>query len=139
MEDQEINRIKEFFLNNPLFKINPSASLIHGNFIPNNVLVANDRIKAVIDWEWCRSGHNEEEIATFLYRNLKLDKDSVKSFRKGYEKIIQLSPEFGERLYAYNLLYYLRVLPEVSKWDHRPDKQEEYRTETKKLLKKLIK
>lgn len=139
LENQEIDRIKEFFLNSPLFKINPEPSLLHGNFIPNNILVANGKIKAVVDWEWCRSGHNEEEVATFLYRNLKLDKDSVKSFRQGYERIIQLSPEFEERLYAYNLLYYLRVLPEVPKWNHRPDKQKEYRTETKKLLRRVIK
>ncbi len=139
LEDKDLKRIQEFFLNNALFNIDPTASLIHGNFVPDNILVDNEEIKAIVDWEWCRSGHNEEEIATFLYRNLKLDKNSVKNFRQGYEKIIQLSPDFEERLYAYNLLYYLRVLPEVHKWDHRPDKQKEYRTEVKKLLSRVTK
>ena len=139
LEDLKIDRIKQYFLNNNLFDIKPRPSLLHGNFIPGNFIVSNSSIKAIVDWEWCRSGHNEEEIATFLYRNLKMDKDSVKSFRQGYERIIQLSQEFEERLYAYNLLYYIRVLPEVHKWNHRLDKQKEYRNETKKLLKRVIK
>ena len=139
LQKQEVDSLEKFFLNSPLFKISPPASLLHGNFIPDNILVDDGEIKAVVDWEWCRSGHNEEEIATFLYRNLKMEKDSIKSFRQGYEKIIPLSQEFEERLYAHNLLYYMRVLPEVHKWNNRPDKQKEYRTETKKLLKRVLK
>jgi aminoglycoside phosphotransferase (APT) family kinase protein len=139
LDNQKIDKIRKYFLDNPLFNINPKASLLHGNYVPANIMVADDDIKAIIDWEWSRSGHNEEEVAQFLYRNLKLQKEDVKSFRQGYENIIELSIEFEERLYAYNLLYYLRVLPEISKWTHRPDKQKEYRSETNKLLKKVMK
>ena len=139
LTNQEIDKIQSFFLNSPLFKINPPASLLHGNFIPDNIIAVNGAIAAVVDWEWCRAGHNEEEIATFLYRNLKLDKEDVISFRNGYEAILPLSKEFEERLYAYNLLYYLRVLPEVKKWSHRPDKQQEYRDETKQLITRVVK
>lgn len=139
LDKQEIDKIKNYFFKNNLFNLNIKASLLHGNFIPDNIMVDNKVAKAVVDWEWCRSGHNEEEVATFLYRNLKLQKEDISNFRKGYEKVVKLSPEFEERLYAYNLLYYLRVLPEVSKWTHRPDKQKEYRDETNNLLKKIIK
>jgi len=138
VDDNELLKIKKYYFSNSLFSISPKASLIHGNFIPSNVIVEGENIKAVVDWEWAKSGHHEEEVATFLYRNLKLDEELVKLFREGYEEIIPLPSEFEQRLYAYNLLYYLSVLPEVPKWTHRPDKQEEYREEVKKLLKIVI-
>lgn len=51
LQNQEINSIEKFFLTSHLFKINPLASLLHGNFIPDNILVDVGEIKAVIDWE----------------------------------------------------------------------------------------
>ena len=60
LDKQEIDKVRSYFSTNPLFNINPKASLLHGNFIQDSILVLDNDIKAVVDWEWCRSGHNEE-------------------------------------------------------------------------------
>lgn len=138
IDEDKINSIKNYYQKNKIFDINPKASLIHGNFIYDNMIVKDREIKAIVDWEWGRAMHNEEEVSTFIYRVLKEEKDLVKEFRRGYEKILKLDKFFDKRYNAYNLLYYLRVLPSVPTWKHRPDKQKEYYGEAKKLYNLVI-
>lgn len=139
LSNVKINKMERFFKSSKLFNVKVFPSLVHGNFIFDNMLIQKEEIKAVVDWEWAKAAHHEEEVATFLYRVLKMDNQLVKSFRKGYEKMFPLDSDFEERLYAYVLLYYLNVLPIVSTWSHRPDKQKEYVDETEKLFKRVIK
>jgi len=134
----KINSIKDYFQKSKAFNINPKASLLHGNFNYDNILVKNKKIKGIVDWEWGRSRHNEEEVSIFIYHVLKEEKDLVREFKKGYEKILKLGKSFEERYKAYNLLYYLRVLPSVPALTHRPDKQKEYYDEVNKLYSEVI-
>ena len=68
-----------------------------------------------------------------------MDENRKRVFLEGYESVLKLDKNFENRLYAYVLLYYLKVLPEVPKWTHRPDKQQEYIQETDKLIGKVLK
>ena len=112
--------------------------MLHGNFNYDNLLIDNELIKGIVDWEWAKSMHNEEEVGIFIYRVLKENEELVNVFRKGYEKILKLDKGFNIRYKAYNLLYYLRVLPDVPKWTHRPDKQKEYYEEVENLFNQVI-
>jgi len=138
LEENKIKKIQKYFEENKYFNITPKASLLHGNFNYDNLLVENGIIHGIVDWEWAKSMHNEEEAGTFFYRILKEDKEFISSFKKGYEKYIKLNKGFNQRYKAYNLLYYLKVLPDVKKWVHRPDKQKEYYEEVNKLYHEVI-
>ena len=138
LSEKKITKLTNFY-HSPLFDLKIPASLTHGNFSYNNIIVEGEEINAIVDWEWAKATHNEDELATVLYRTLKMDKNAVQQFRSGYESVIKLDEGFEKRLYAYVLLYYLRVLPHVPEWKHMPDKQKEYYEETEKLIKKAIK
>jgi len=138
LEESKIKRIQKYFDENKDFDITPKASLLHGNFNYDNLLIDDGIIKGIVDWEWAKSMHNEEEVGIFIYRVIKEDKEFTDSFRKGYEKILKLDRGFNTRYKAYNLLYYLRVLPDVPKWTHRPDKQKEYYDEVENLYNKVV-
>lgn len=138
LSEKKITKLANFY-HSPLFDLKIPASLTHGNFIYDNIIVEDEKINAIVDWEWARATHNEDELATVLYRVLKMDKNAIQQFRSGYESVIKLDDGFETRLYAYVLLYYLKVLPYVPEWKHRPDKQKEYYKEIEKLIKKVIK
>jgi aminoglycoside phosphotransferase (APT) family kinase protein len=138
LSKEKVGKILDYFKHSKLFDNNVSGSLLHGNYNFDNIVVENYEIKAIVDLEWAKSAHNEEEVATFIYRVLHMEKTGVEQFRQGYEKILGLDKDFEKRLYSYNLLYYARVLPSITSWTHRPDKQKEYREETEKLFQKVI-
>lgn len=131
-----ISRIKDFYLHSLLFGEEVFPSLLHGNYVFGNVMVRDEKIVGIIDWEFSSFGHSEEELATFLYRVCKTDTQRD-LFMSGYKKQRSVSPDFDKRLLPYALLYYLKVLPSVPTWTHRPDKQKEYLDETAKLIKEI--
>ena len=131
-----ISRIKNFYLHSPFFEEEVSPSLLHGNYVFGNVMVRDERIVGIIDWEFSSFGHSEEELATFLYRVCKTAAQRD-LFIDGYKKQRSISSDFEKRLLPYALLYYLKVLPSVPAWTHRPDKQKEYLDETAKLIKEI--
>lgn len=134
VEEGRVTRVENYLRSSALFKGDFFSSLLHGNFNHNNVLVDQGEIKGIVDWEFARAGHSEEDIAVYLYRGLHMEQNAVSAFRKGYESVLPLDNQFAERMYIYNLLYYLRTLPYVSSWVHRPDKQREYYEETERLF-----
>ncbi len=136
LDAEVIPRIKDFYLNNSLFDGDVNPSLLHGNYGFGNIIVENNRINGIIDWEWASFGHSEEELAVLLYRVYKTDSQR-KVFKEGYSKNQIISETFDKRYLPYVLLYYLKVLPEVPKWTHKPDKQKEYLGETKSLIKQI--
>ena len=115
------------------------GSLIHGNFVPDNILIHQGDVRAVVDLEFAHAGRSDEEVAIFLYRTLQMDPDACKHFLAGYKAVHSLDSEFKKKVYAYNLLYYLKVLPSVPQWTHRPDKQKEYVDQTKELIARVLK
>ena len=134
--EEKILKIKDFYLNNPLFQGNIQLSLIHSNYNFANILVDAGVIQGVIDWEWARFGHSEDELAVFLYRVL-TDESQKKLFKNAYSRSRSISPEFKERYVPYVLLYYLGIMHDVHRWTHRPDKQKEYTESTELLMSKL--
>src|SRR3989344_69809 len=131
-----INNYQEYF-NNKLFDIEVNGSLLHFNFNYDNIIVNKGKIKAVIDWEWSKSGHSEEELGIVIYRIIKNEAEK-NEFLKGYRQSRNIDNDFGKRMYAYCLLYYLKVLPSVKLWNHKPEKQKEYYEETDKLFRRVI-
>ncbi len=138
LSQEKIEKTKFFFENTSLFDISIKSSLTHLGFNFSDFLVENGKIIGVIDWEWARSAHNEEDLAIFFYRVLKMDAKLIQTFRSSYEKVHKLDEEFERRLYLYNFLYYLRVLPQIVRWDHRPDKQKEYVEKVNELYTRII-
>lgn len=136
LDTETVSKIKDFYLESPLFTKDIEPSLLHGNFGFGNIIVEDNKIKGIIDWEWASFGHNEEELAVLLYRVYKTDLQK-EAFMDGYRKSHTISTDFDKRLLAYALLYYLKVLPSVPAWTHRPDKQKEYVGETKSLIKQI--
>ena len=134
LEESRIQRLEEYFHTTPLFKINPQPSLIHFNFGFTNVLAKNGDVRAIVDWEWARSGHREEDVSTFLYRELHMDSVQTEAFLGTYEKIYPLDAGFSDRVLAYNLLYYVRVLPYMYQRNIPKEKLDEYISETQKLF-----
>ena len=133
---EKIENIREYF-NNKLFDIEVNGSLLHFNFNYDNIIVNKGKIKAVIDWEWSKSGHSEEELGIVIYRIIKNEAEK-NEFLKGYRQSRNIDNDFGKRMYAYCLLYYLKVLPSVKLWNHKPEKQKEYYEETDKLFRRVI-
>ena len=136
LDEEVILRIKNFYLNSSLFDEEAPPSLLHGNYGLGNIITNNGVINGVIDWEWVSFGHNEEELAVLLYRVYKTESQR-EHFKEGYLKNHTISPDFEKRYFAYALLYYLKVLPSVPGWGHRPDKQKEYLDETATLIKQV--
>jgi len=134
--EEKILKIKEFYLNNPLFQEEIQPSLIHGNYNFANIIVREGVFQGVIDWEWARFGHSEEELAVFLWREL-ADDNQKELFKKAYSREHKISENFEQRYIPYVLLYYLGIMHDVHRWTHRPDKQREYIETTDLLIDKL--
>lgn len=144
LDEEMIAKIEDFYVNNPAFDIEITPSLLHGNFVFGNVMVSEDRIEGIIDWEWASFGHSEEELANVLYRGPgpsslmgEMSEELTEAFKKGYANSHPLDADFHKRYLAYALLYFLKVLPSVPKWTHKPEKQKEYIDAVQVLLKQV--
>lgn len=138
LSQDKLENIKAFFESTDLFDIPVKCCLTHLGFNFSDFLVEKGKITGVVDWEWGRSAHQEEDLAIFFYRVLKMDSKLIQKFKDSYEKTVKLEKGFEKRLYVYNLLYHLRVLPQIPRWGHRPDKQKEYVEQIKKLYALVI-
>jgi aminoglycoside phosphotransferase (APT) family kinase protein len=145
LDEQTISRIENYYQESGIFNNNEvAASLLHGNYVFGNIITSDQHVQGIIDWEWAKFGHDEEELANVLYRGPgpssvmgSMSKDLLENFKKGYVSVHPLSTEFEERYLPYALLYFLKVLPSVPQWTHRPDKQKEYMDETNSLIKQI--
>jgi len=133
LSEKELNTITSCYLVSDTYATSEKQSILHGNFAPANVLVERSNVTGIIDWEWSSLGNAEEELAVVLYRGL-LDERLRDDFIDGYKEICTIDAAFEDRYVGYVLLYYLKVLPSVPEWTHKPEKQAEYISETKKLI-----
>lgn len=139
LDKQIIKRIEKYFKESSAFNTEVKPSLLHGNYVFANIITSNNLIKGIIDWEWSSFGHNEEELAVTLYRGPTgitggMSENLISDFKEGYLSNHKISYKFNERYLLYVLIYFLKILPDVSKWTHRPDKQKEYIDATNKLI-----
>jgi len=136
LSDGEKKMITDLYLHSDTFKSDRPRSILHGNFSPANVLVKDNEVTGVIDWEFGSLGDAEEELAVTLYRGLPSD-DLSETFLNGYSRFHDVRGDFYDRYLGYVLLYFLKILPDVPKWTHKPEKQKEYIDETKILIEKI--
>jgi Ser/Thr protein kinase RdoA (MazF antagonist) len=47
-------------------ELRAEARLVHGDFNPTNLLIDDDRVSAVVDWEWAHSGTPLADLANLL-------------------------------------------------------------------------
>ena len=145
LEDELVNRIESYYKESEAFNLGyVQSSLSHGNYGFPNIIVSNGKTLGIIDWEWARFSHSEEELATVLYRGLAPSlfignegEDLLNAFKRGYNSIYKISEKFEERYLMYALLYFLKILPDIVNWNHKPDKQEEYMSQAMSLIKEI--
>ena len=115
-----------------------NSSLIQGNYKFGHVLVDDEfTITGIIDWEWARAGHPEEDFARFFFRDLAEHKEFQKTFLDAYTRIHPLPEGFEERSKGFMLLYDLHVLPHLDNFEHQPWLAERFVKEVDELFKEI--
>lgn len=146
IDEQLINRIENHYLNNPIFDDITQTTLLHGNYVFGNIIISENNIQGVIDWEWAKFGNSEEELANIFYRGPgpasavgAISSDLLEKFKHGYlsGRHLASSENFEKRYLSYALLYFLKILPSVPDWTHKPEKQKEYFDEVNSLIKQI--
>lgn len=131
---EKISAIEKYFQTAPIFQITPLPSLVHRNFVFNNILAKDGVVQGIIDWEWSCAGHSEEDLSSFFYRGLKMNKEHISIFLDSYSAFHSVDAGFNDRIWAYNLLYYIWVLPYAFSIRFTSQKQAEYLEQTEKLF-----
>lgn len=89
LEISTIDKIKEFIKHNNkllLQMINKSV-LSHGDFRPANLMIKDDKLIAILDWEFSLSAPCYFDIGQFLRVEEYVSKETKSSFIKGYNSI----------------------------------------------------
>jgi len=53
-------------LENDYVELEKHACLVHGDFNPRNILIKNNTVQAVLDWEYCHSGSPYMDVGNLL-------------------------------------------------------------------------
>ena len=87
-------------------------SIIHGDFHAINMLVKNNKLKAILDWDDAHEDYLVYEIAVFIMDCfiLKVKKKQIRLFLKKYQKEIKLNDEEKKALYYFIKKRFLRVI-----------------------------
>lgn len=96
--------------------------LVHQDFRFGNLLVTDDRVNTVLDWERAISGHREYDLFK-AERNLiaKFKTDSLreeyrKKFLNGYRKHLELDEGWESRREIYQMIYLMEAMWTFSDW-----------------------
>ena len=86
-------------------------SLIHGDLTDVHLLVKNDKLNAIIDWDDAHEDFLIQEIAVFIARTFvtgtKVQKDKIRLFMREYQKRTRLNKEEKKALYYFIRLRHL--------------------------------
>lgn len=87
--NDNIKKIKSMVNRNiqVLKKLDYDSRLIHGDFQGTNIVILNDRISGIIDWEFCMSGCPLMDIGQFFRYEEYFDKELINEFKYEYERI----------------------------------------------------
>ncbi|WP_252231168.1 phosphotransferase [Clostridium sp. ZBS15] len=69
-----------------LLELDKNISLIHGDFQGTNILVKDNKISAIIDWEFSMAGNPLIDIGELFRYEEYFDNDLIKIFEKQYNK-----------------------------------------------------
>jgi aminoglycoside phosphotransferase (APT) family kinase protein len=71
-------------------------ALVHGDFRPTNIMVDNQRLTGIVDWEFAMAGHPLSDVAQFFRYGEDFGERERRTFERGYRSIpgMQLPPEW---------------------------------------------
>ena len=96
--------------NKSLLDTETTPCLLHKDYHRPHIIVKNNKIKGIIDFEWAIAGHNELDIAKSLLWMFEKNRRLEKIFLDGYKKYGAISDKFSERRKLYELIIYLSAL-----------------------------
>ncbi|MVX64957.1 aminoglycoside phosphotransferase family protein [Clostridium chromiireducens] len=70
-----------------LNKLDNDIRLVHGDFQGTNILIKDNKLGGVIDWEFAMAGHPLADIGQFFRYEEYFSKDMIKVFEEEYNKI----------------------------------------------------
>lgn len=89
-------------------------SVVHGDFHASNLLVKNDKLVGIIDWDDVHEDFLVFEIAVFIAHSLitpkTIKKNQIKLFLKEYQRYVKLNGEEEKALYYFIKNRYLAVI-----------------------------
>ncbi len=113
--NQKVNKIGNFnfkeeenILMNDLREINRKKlrkGIVHGDCHTVNLLISNEKLKAIIDWDDVHKNYLIYEISTFIVHSFikekRVKKKQIKLFLKEYQKQIKLNSEERKAIYYF--------------------------------------
>jgi len=108
-----IDNAKDFIERNiKLMQIPAEPCLIHYDYRPENIMIKNGELSGILDFEACRSSHNELDFVQVEETIFTPYPELEKPFLNGYQKhsSISPSPEFEKRQKLYQLQFYLSLV-----------------------------
>lgn len=69
-----------------LLSMDSNSRLVHGDFQGTNILIDNNKISGIIDWEFAMSGHPLSDIGQFFRYEEYFDEESILIFEEQYRK-----------------------------------------------------
>ncbi len=129
-------------LSNEMKKINKKylrKSIIHGDLNASNILVKNNKVISIIDWDDVHEDYLVYEVCVLIAHNL-ITKKSIRkaliiNFLKGYEKYIRLNEEEKKALYYFIKCRFLAI---ACWWINNLEKHKDKKKEILKWARKRI-
>ncbi len=111
VEDDVYEKILEFFERNATYVqvLEDEMSIIHGNYKPENVLIKDGRVVALINFDEAIVGDRVLDFATManIYGD---DLEASDAFFNGYDSLLSLPAAFNEKLLFYRVFCALREM-----------------------------
>lgn len=101
-------------------------TLVHGDFRPTNIIVDNQRLTGIVDWEFAMAGHPLSDVAQFFRYDEDFGERERRTFERGYRSVpgMQLPPEWERIGRLRDLANLLQMIDAKGK---RPLKDEDLR------------
>lgn len=128
---------------NELNKKKLRKSVIHCDFHGSNLLVKNNKLNAVIDWDDSHKDYLAYEIAVFVMDSFvshnRINKDQIKFFFKEYQKHLKLKEEEKKAIYFFTKTRFLGVIFWfVKQMSLHPDLKKSLKKNLKKIINKYL-
>jgi len=69
-----------------LIELDQDIRLVHGDFQGTNILIKDDRLSGILDWEFAMAGHPLADIGQFFRYEECFNKDLIQAFESEYNK-----------------------------------------------------
>lgn len=87
--NRKINKIRSIIYRyeKELSHIERDSRLIHGDFQGTNIIINNESVSGIIDWEFCMSGSPLMDIGQFFRYEEYFDNELIMAFEKEYKEV----------------------------------------------------